>query len=1003
VPTALAVAAALAGPLTPAQATPSSSGADELNARTGYTATFARQPRSGRLSFFGTRPGHPAERPSDIGAKDTPAVAASRWAARYGNLYGVADPSRDLTVLRQSRAGTGWSVALQQQLQGLPVVGGVLVVTLDPTNRLVGLNGAALPLAEAPAAARLTGADAARLAVRKVERTVRAAHLSASTPSLAVLDLGLLGGPSLGGAATVWSTTVSSAGSEIRHQVYVDAARGTVRLDLDLNSNARSRVVCNAANVPDVDVTCPGTDLTPVASEDSPAAAPADGGDTDTYNAFRFSGAVYDFYSTILGRDGIDGAGGPLASTVHWCPSGSCPSFPNAFWTGSGMVYGDGFASALDVVGHEMTHGVTERTSNLFPYYQSGAINESISDVMGELIQQIEGPALNAPGQTDVYDPAQAWTVGEKLPVPFTRSMADPTSDSPSDPDSMQSSHYSALTPDDASFDSGGVHANAGVNNKAAYLMAAGGTLNGQTVTGLSGADQVEKDVKLANVYYQLESLMTPGSSYADLARLLPQSCDLVSSRGTTLPLPGGGTTGVTAEDCAQVTAAVTATQMALQPTSAQAAVPAQAPWCTNGGAQSISRLDAFDAANPIPGSYARGSAGLDGYGLKSFGQWWWSKQAITDYGPAAYLPPYSTSGTGALWGDDADPTTFDPDYQTYDRQDSFIRTGNIAARVGTFVRFNQAWEFEYYSDGTPYYADGGRVEYSVDNGAHWADAQPLIVNGGYNGTVTKGDNYWFPGYVDPNPLKGARGYVGSSHGWTSSRIDLSSLNGKAVQLRWRIGGDDSGGSLGWYLDDIATYSCNPTTVTLSAPSALTYGGTGYLTAHLVRSGTTTPVAGKGVQLWQRLHGTTTWTAVGTPHVTNSSGNAAWSIKPATNEDYQVRFLGSTPYAPSNYALRYVPVRVSLSRSPSSTAFTLGHAFTTSGVVAPKHVNTLISLQRYYSGGWHTVANTRLNSLSRYAVAYKPTTRGTYTFRTVFAGDSDHVATGSASFTVKVS
>ncbi|MGB8649443.1 MAG: hypothetical protein WCD35_02155, partial [Mycobacteriales bacterium] len=520
-----------------------------------------------------------------------------------------------------------------------------------------------------------------------------------------------------------------------------------------------------------------------------------------------------------------------------------------------------------------------------------------------------------------------------------------------------------------------------------------------------SGADQVEKDVKLANIYYQLESLMTPGSSYADLAHLLPQSCNLVASRGATLPLPGGGTTGVTTADCAQVTGAVTATQMALQPTSALAAVPAQAPYCTNGGAQTVSRLDSFDTSNPIKdGSYTRGQAGNDSSGLKSFGQWWWSEQAVTDYPGSPTPPAYSTSGQGALYGDDADPYFADPNNPTYDREDSFIRSGSIAAHVGTFVRFNQAWEFEYgNAGGTPYNSDGGRVEYTVDNGYHWYDAGALLVNGGYNGTITNEDKLFDPNYVDPNPLKGKRGFVGSSHGWTSSRIDLSSLSGKAVQLRWRIGGDDSGGSLGWYLDDIATYGCNPTTVTLSAPAAVTYGGGATLTAHLVRSGTTTVLAGKGVQLWQRRHGTTTWTLAGPAHTTNSAGNATWYAKPTVNEDFYVRFLGSTPLAPSNGSGKTIGVRVSVSRASSSTSFTLGHSFTTKGGVTPRHANTVMSLQRYYSGAWHTVATTRLLSTSTYAVAYKPGARGTYTFRVHFAGDVDHLASDSATFAVKVS
>jgi Zn-dependent metalloprotease len=86
---------------------------------------------------------------------------------------------------------------------------------------------------------------------------------------------------------------------------------------------------------------------------------------------------MYDFYAVQHGRNSIDNSGMKIISTVHY-DSG----YDNAFWNGSQMVYGDayGFPLADDVVAHELTHGVTEHESNLFYYYQSGAINESFSD-----------------------------------------------------------------------------------------------------------------------------------------------------------------------------------------------------------------------------------------------------------------------------------------------------------------------------------------------------------------------------------------------------------------------------------------------------------------------------------------------------------------------------------------------------------------------------------------------------------------------------------------------
>ncbi len=99
------------------------------------------------------------------------------------------------------------------------------------------------------------------------------------------------------------------------------------------------------------------------------------------------------------------------------------------------MVYGDGFAAADDVVGHELTHGVTDFSSHLFYYYQSGAINESLSDVFGEFVDLTNGAGNDTP--------ADSWLIGEDLPElrraqhpHIVRNMADPADCG--DPDRMQ-------------------------------------------------------------------------------------------------------------------------------------------------------------------------------------------------------------------------------------------------------------------------------------------------------------------------------------------------------------------------------------------------------------------------------------------------------------------------------------------------------------------------------------------------------------------------------------
>ena len=119
-------------------------------------------------------------------------------------------------------------------------------------------------------------------------------------------------------------------------------------------------------------------------------------GDLAVDEAYDGAGATYDLYQQIFGRNSIDDRGLRLDSTVHYLEG-----FDNAFWNGSQMIYGDGdedlpeeerlwnrFTVAVDVIGHELTHGVTQYEANLAYRFQSGALNESFSDVFGSLVKQ---------------------------------------------------------------------------------------------------------------------------------------------------------------------------------------------------------------------------------------------------------------------------------------------------------------------------------------------------------------------------------------------------------------------------------------------------------------------------------------------------------------------------------------------------------------------------------------------------------------------------------------
>ncbi len=186
--------------------------------------------------------------------------------------------------------------------------------------------------------------------------------------------------------------------------------------------------------------------------------------------AYDGAGETYDLYWETYQRNSLDGRGLRLVSTVHYQQN-----YDNAFWDGKQMVYGDGdgqlfnrFTIAIDVIGHELTHGVTQYTSGLNYSNQPGALNESFSDVFGSLVKQRQR------GQTA----ADAdWLIGEGL---FTanvkgaalRSMKEPGSayDDPVLGKDPQPAHMRDYV--HTSEDNGGVHINSGIPNHAFYLAA---------------------------------------------------------------------------------------------------------------------------------------------------------------------------------------------------------------------------------------------------------------------------------------------------------------------------------------------------------------------------------------------------------------------------------------------------------------------------------------------------------------------------------------------------
>jgi Zn-dependent metalloprotease len=649
-------------------------------------------------------------------------------------------------VETHSTASGGDAVRLQQTHRGLPVLGGLLVVNLDPSGDVLSILGETSPKPEVASRPDVGEAEAAASALGTVSRAqdVGRESLTVSQPRLRVYDPRLLGAPGpFQQARLAWVLEVTGDADPIRELVVVDAELGTVALHFDQIAAALDREVCDADNTTS-QVPC----TAPVRTEGDPPVADATFDDVN--DAYDFAGDTYGFFAG-LGRDSLDDAGMTLVSTVDYCdPSQPCP-YENAFWNGSQMVYGDGFAAADDVVGHELTHGVTEFSSHLFYYQQSGAINESMSDVFGEFVDLTNLPA----------DPvADRWLLGEDLPgIGAIRDMENPPAFG--DPDRMTSPNYTA---DPNEQDAGGVHSNSGVNNKATFLITDGATFNGQTVTGIGIP-------KASRIYYEVNnSMLTSASDYSDLANALRQGCTNLI-----------GTGGITAADCTEVGEAVMATEMDTDPPAAPATdLPPANTTCAGG--TTFTNLFFDDLENPGSGNWAPSAA-------VGMNRWFYPQNP----NPIGLDPTFATSGDTNFWGYDQPAVA---DY-------SIATTDSVALPENAFLRFEHAYGFEDTPGPgatTPF--DGGVVEYSTDNGGSWQDVGSRFDFNGYAGTIA---NTGFG-----NPLEGRQAFVRESNGYISSRASLADLSGESVRFRFRIGTDGSTDDYGWFVDDVRIYACAP-------------------------------------------------------------------------------------------------------------------------------------------------------------------------------------------------
>jgi Zn-dependent metalloprotease len=447
-----------------------------------------RNPATGTVQFLRSKQGLESGA-NDFVLRNNPTRAARLFFRRHHKLLGMPNADRELVFNRKTKDAIGMThVRMNQVYRGVPVYGAEVIVHFAPGGRKVrAVNGKFIPyltLNPKPTVA----SDSAIAIVRDIQ----VQGVLWEEPVLTIYSGQI--DPAVWGNHLAWLVRIYDKAEPSRNLYVVDAHTGEILTTYDELTDARNRIISDAQNTE--------TNGTIVREEGDPPT-----GDTDTDDAYDFLGATYNYFFDQHGRDSYNDAGAALRATVHYGVN-----FRNAFWNGLRMVFGDGF-TVDDVTAHELTHAVTQFTANLIYLNESGALNESYSDIFGEFVD------LDYALGNDAGD--QPYLMGEDLPgIGAIRDMANPPLFG--DPDKV--SDYRCKDPGD---DNGGVHTNSGIPNKAAYLMAEGGSHNGRNVTGIGR-------VKTGLIQYRALSVyLVASSGLVDNYNALNQSCDDLYGSGS--------------------------------------------------------------------------------------------------------------------------------------------------------------------------------------------------------------------------------------------------------------------------------------------------------------------------------------------------------------------------------------------------------------------------------------------------------------------------------------
>jgi Zn-dependent metalloprotease len=368
---------ATAGPAAPAAA---DNGVRAMRNEADGTVAVSSERATGRVGFIRLR-GQGDLLPS-VGAS-TAATAAAK-ATAYLDTYAANFGARpgELTQDQVTRTPSGWTVTYTQRYRGVDVFGSMLRAQVDEQGDLTSVNGFAAPDLSLSTVPRISAARAGANAVGVVRAqppgaggAVDTSGIRAASTDLVVYRKGSTKGEA-GEAVLAWNVEVTN-GDNVRDVVLLDAGTGKVVNRYSLVTDALDRHLIEAAGSDD-----PAT-FTEVWKEGDPFPGALN---ADQQNEVVGTGDAYWFFKNVFGRDSYDGAGHSM-TTVNNDGRINCP---NANWNGATTNYCNG-VTADDVVAHEWGHAYTEFTHGLIYQWQSGALNESYSDIWGETVDLING------------------------------------------------------------------------------------------------------------------------------------------------------------------------------------------------------------------------------------------------------------------------------------------------------------------------------------------------------------------------------------------------------------------------------------------------------------------------------------------------------------------------------------------------------------------------------------------------------------------------------------